>query len=88
MISIGLLIAVAVAYFLGYPEIAFWIVVLGLGNGVLGLIKAVSNREWYEQSAREAGVEPSYAMLFGSKFVALAINLWAAWFLGTAANYF
>lgn len=88
MISIGLLVIVAVAYWLGRPDIAFWVVLFGLANGALGLIRAVTNREWYEAQALSAGVEPNYAMLFGTKIAAFAVLLWAAWFMGTAASYF
>ena len=87
MISTGLLIIVVGAYWVGRPDIAFWVVIFGLLNGILGLINAVRNREWYEQQAFEAGVEPSYTMLFGTKMVVFTVLLWAAWFMGSAANY-
>lgn len=88
MISIGLLLIVAGAYWFGRPDIAFWVVILGLVNGVLGLVMAVLSREWYEQKAYAAGVEPNYSMLFGTKIIAFAVLVWAAWFTGSAANYF
>ena len=88
MISVGLLLVVGIAYWLGRPDIAFWVVLFGLANGALGLIRAVTNREWYEAQAIGAGVEPNYMMLFGTKAVAFAVLLLAAWFTGTAANYF
>lgn len=88
MISVGIFLIVAVAYWIGRPDIAFWVIILGLLSGLLGVIKAVTNRDWYEAQAIEAGVKPSYAMLFGTKIIIFAILLGAAWFTGAAANYF
>jgi hypothetical protein len=88
MIDFGLLVFVVIAYWSGHPGLAFVMVLLGLLSGILGLIKAFTNRRWYESQALEAGVTPNYAMLVGTKIVVFAILLWAAWFTGTAANYF
>jgi hypothetical protein len=87
MISLGIFAAITIAYWLGRPDISFWIVVFCIANGVLGMLRAITNRAWYENQAIAAGVEPNFAMLITTKIVTFVVLLWAAWFTGTAAHY-
>jgi hypothetical protein len=88
MTTLFLLIIFLLAYWLDRPDICFWIVIFALVNGILGLVKAIFNRNWYINEALRAGVEPSLVMLFGTKIVVSAFLLWVAWLTGTAAKYF
>ncbi len=88
MVSIGWAVVVGALYWFGFYGVAFWIVVFLLVNGGLGLLKAYTNRDWYEAGARAAGVEPNFPMLVVSKLWVIPLLIWAGWHVGSAADYF
>ena len=87
MSTLGIAAFAGVFYYNGWYAGAFWILLLGIVNGVLGGLRAFVDPRWYTSQAAEAGVEPNYGMLLFAKGIALAILVPMAWHVGVLAGY-
>jgi hypothetical protein len=88
-----LLAAVAAAfYFFGHPDWAFWFVAAAVMSGLLVVLRSVFDPSWYLVKRRQDGLydasDYSLKSWLMAKFVSTAILVCAAWWLGSAAEYF
>lgn len=88
MSTVGIAAFAGAFYYHGWYSGAFWILVLGIANGVLGGLRAFVDPRWYVAQASEAGVEANHAMLLLAKGISLAILVPMAWHVGALAGYF
>ncbi len=88
MSLLGLAAAVAIFYWLGWFNWAFWVLAIAICGSVFATIRAVINPHWYIVGALMAGVDPNYKMLFVAKALSLAVLIPLAWYMGRLAGYF
>jgi hypothetical protein len=73
---------------------AFWVVLFGIANGALAVIRAVINPDWYQNERIKEGLrsdifdsgKQSRNMIITKVVVILVLSL-AAWHIGQKAGY-
>ncbi len=98
MITVGILVIGAVAYFGGWYGMSFWIVALATANGVLATGWSIINPDWYWRKAELAGMSPHEQFtsgrrsfvpsLLAAKVPLIAVMAVAGWYVGKKAGYF
>ena len=67
--------------------VAFWLVVLFLTNSMMGLIRALVDKRWYEARVARHGVVPNRQRLVMTKAITLSTGAVMMFWLGTKAGY-
>jgi hypothetical protein len=101
MISIGIIAAIAILYWVGLFNVAFWVVVAAIVNGLLGTIRAFVDPDWYwKQREYDLGDDAMWMRVIPRertkamvslviyKIITIGILAIAGWHLGVLAGYF
>lgn len=85
----------------GLFKLSFWLVVLAIISGALGVVRAVIDPDWYWHYRWNEGVDLNYPLiinpakhlramihLFISKAVVISALVLVAWYIGIQAGYF
>ncbi len=88
-----MIFAGAVILFLtGTYTVSFWLLILSIANGVLGLIRALVDPDWYIENCRAANVHVDLfhplRRLIITKGLSTCAGAAAAWYVGTKAGFF
>jgi hypothetical protein len=97
LLSLGIIIVVALGYWLEYYALAFWVLCYAVGNGALAGMWAALNPAWYAHRRAEASID-LFSILPGenkglvsflvTKAMTVGILLPFAWHVGARAGYF
>jgi hypothetical protein len=97
LLSLGIIIVVALGYWLEYYALAFWVLCYAVGNGALAGVWAALNPAWYAHGRAEAGIDlfsifpgenKGLVSYLVTKAMTVGILLPFAWHVGVRAGYF
>jgi hypothetical protein len=97
LLSLGIIIVVALGYWLEYYALAFWVLCYAVGNGALAGVWAALNPAWYAHRRAEAGIDlfsifpgenKGLVSFLVTKAMTVGILLPFAWHVGVRAGYF
>lgn len=88
MIDVGATALAAMAYWLGWYRLGFWIIALALSHGVFMLVMSIIAPQMLRAEATEASPASTYRNVVLLKAASTVLLLIAGAVLGRAAGYF